>query len=480
MSYVASISGVTANILSSTLQITDNINDRSSCSFILDSDSTLTTGEEVVITNSGTRIFGGTIDSITKQSLFKGSSTVRNNVTCIDFNQIADRRRVAKSFEDTTYFDIVNEFITEYLTDESITTGTIQIGSTIKKATFNRKTVAECMNYLKNSTKINWNIDYNKSLQTFYREDNTGVALTEADMLEINVVQTREEYRNRQYIKAGQDETDPITGELPTPKSDGVTKTFFSRYPFSKEPTVVVNGTTVSSSNVGINGLEQNKEWYWNKNDRALVHDSAETTLSATDTLSIDYTGLVKIVVQADNDVGQTDRATVEGGTGLYEEIEDIASIDNRQAALDYANGLLQKYANITEIINIRTQSFRQAGQIVNITHSNLGISGDYLIESVDIEEDNMQIYYNLRCLSGESLGSWVEFFRKLKKTSSDFLINEDEVLVILNTYNEQTEITSSTVIKQWDALYPANDLYPSNTLYPNTALQSEVTVSDQ
>jgi hypothetical protein len=480
MSLYITIAETTSSILNSSLTINDNINARSTSRFIWDTTATVSVGQEVIITNDGTRVFGGTIDTFVKRPLYPGATQIRYDVTCIDYNQLADRKRVAVSYENKSAFYIVNDIVNSYLSAESVTTGTMQTGVNISKATFNRKTAAECFDYIKNSTGLNWNIDYTKELSLFYREDYTGTSLTEADILDIEVENTRQEYRNRQFIRAGQDETDQQSGELPTPKPDGNSKTFVLRYPLAKEPSIIVNGTTVSTSDVGINGLESGKKWYWNKNDRVIVHDASETTLSGTDSLAVTYTGLIKIVVQADNSSQQTSRASVEGGSGIYEAIEDVASIDDRQAALDYANGLLRKYANIPEIISIRTQSFRRAGQLVNITYANMGISGQYLIESVEISERQGQIFYNLRCLSGESLGSWVEFFRKLRKDSSDFLINQDEVLVILNSFSEEIEHYSTTYIQSFDALYPSDDLYPADDLYPNTAIVSEVTVSDQ
>jgi len=479
MAYTITIGGTTASVLNSSLQITDNINDRSSCTFIYDTTASVTVGSEVIITDGINRIFGGTIDSYRKTPIFKGSNLIRHDITCIDFNQAGDRIRVAKAYENKTSFEITNDIISTYLTAEGVTTGTLQTGANISKATFNRKTVTECLNYIKDATGVNWNIDYFKKLQTFYKEDNLGLPLTESDMIEINVEQTRQDYRNRQYIRAGQDETDLIQRELPTPKPDGNSKTFVVRYPLGKVPTVIVNDVTVSATSVGINGLDTGKEWYWNKNERVLVQDNAQTTLSNSDTLKVTYTGLVKILVQADNVAGQEERATVENNTGIYEAIEDIASIDDRQSALDYANGLLTKYANISQIVSIRTRAYRQAGQLVNLTHTNLGIEGQYLIDSVNISDIEGNLFYDIRCLSGESLGSWVEFFRKLRKDSSDLIINQDEVLVILKTFTEALQMTGTDNIKTSFALYPSDTLYPSNTLYPNTAIVSEVTLSD-
>jgi hypothetical protein len=126
----------------------------------------------------------------------------------------------------------------------------------------------------------------------------------------------------------------------------------------------------------------------------------------------------------------------------------------------------------------LRTQEFRQAGEIINIQDSLLGINDDYLIESVGITEENNDLYYEMRCLSGESFGSWVEFFRSLRKDSTDMIINQNEVLVLLGQFTEDIELFSETDIEVYDALYPSDTLYPSLTLTPGSVTLSE-TISD-
>jgi hypothetical protein len=139
MAITLTIAGNTENYLSSTLNIPDNINDRSTATFSIISTNTLVVGQEVIIMNGATKIFGGTIQSFTKFTIAKGSSTVQYNVNCVDFNQILDRIRVAEVYENKTVTYIVNDIITNYLSAEGISAGTIQTGPTLTKVVFNRK-----------------------------------------------------------------------------------------------------------------------------------------------------------------------------------------------------------------------------------------------------------------------------------------------------------------------------------------------------
>lgn len=468
MAVTMTINGNSESWLTSTLKIDDNINARSTASFTVDTDNAIEVGQEVIILDDATRIFAGTIDSFTRTTP-KGTTIKRYNITCVDYNQLGDRRIVAESYEDQTVSYIVNDLITKYLSAEGVSAGTIQTGPTMAQVVFNYITVTDCLNYIKDATGLNWNIDYNKQLHIFYREDNTDTGFSDADnnFMDAEVEETREGYRNRQYVRAGQDTTDIISLEKPTPKPDGISRKFSVRYPLATEPEIYINSTQVSSSDIGINGVEQNKKWYWNKGSKDIVQDNSETVLSDTDVLEVTYQGLVPIIAQADNPEGQADRSSTEGGTGVYEDIEQVASIDKKDAALDYAKGLLKKYADIPQRVNIRTRTFKQAGKLIPIDISKLGLDGEYLIESVAITEQQGVFFYDITCLSGESLGSWVEFFRKMRSDSKDFVIRENEVLVLLTTTSEATSWTEATSQAVYACPVPADPLYPADDLYP-------------
>jgi len=469
MRFVMKIDDDIKRPLVGSLKINDNINARSTCTFKVDADNSIAIGQEVTITNDvGTgavasddtyfmqvqfpavnntypRVFGGTIERFKKRRIGT-TSIVRYNISCIDFNKTADRRRVYESYVNKTAGYIVNDIITRFLAGEGITAGSIETGPVMKKVVFNYKKASECFDYIKDATGLNWNIDYNKQLNTFYREDDVGegFSTTEGNFEDVEVESTREEYRNRQYIRAGKDLTDTLTKRSVTPKPDGVSRTFMVSLPIGEKPTIYVNDVAVSDSDVGINGVDTGKKWYWNKGSNQISQDDGETVLCDTDALTVTYKGLFPIIVQADNQLEQAARKAVEGGTGIYEDIEVDGNIDDSDTALDYANGLLEKYADIPEIVTITTREFRQAGKLIPLDIPELDLSGDYLIESVQTKDQNGLLVYTVKALSGESLGGWVEFFRKMRQDKSQYLIRENEVLIKLKRLEDGVECNDS------------------------------------
>jgi len=480
MAISMTIGGVSATPLNGSLNINDNINDRSTASFTIHTTSTTySIGQEVIVLDGATRIFGGTIEEFS-YTILKGTTTKEYTIECLDFNQITDRIRIAETYEDQTVTAIVTDIITNYLADDGISLGTTPISvPTITQANFNYIQVSDALSYIQDVTQINWNIDYNKNLNLFYRTDNITTGLTDANILDLVVSGSRTQYRNIQYLKAGDGTTELQTDEKPTPEPDGVSETFLVRFQLAKKPTITVNSVDVDGDDVGINGLDTGKKWYWNKNKKEIVQDDSETILTSTDTLEITYYGLVPILAKVENTAEISSRQGVEGGSGVYEGFEKRVALSDKAAAISYAQGLLNKFDQIPEVLTLTTKTFKQAGKIININSATCNINDDYLIESVNITESAGTLYYDITLLSGESFGSWVEFFRKMIATADDFIIQENELVLRVKSDNEKRSRTGTNNIKTFAPLFPADDLYPSDTLYPNTAVLTEEDYDD-
>jgi len=100
------------------------------------------------------------------------------------------------------------------------------------------------------------------------------------------------------------------------------------------------------------------------------------------------------------------------------------------------------------------------------------------LIENVSITEDSGLILYDITLLSGQSFGSWVEFFRNITLSAEDVVVQENEVVLQVRKFTENRTRSGNTNIKTYAALFPADDLYPSDTLYPNRNVLTEVNIS--
>jgi hypothetical protein len=480
-----------------TLEIEDAINERSMARLqMVDTSMTLSLsdGQPISIYDdtmslifSGYLLYPKKFVPITENAIFY-------DVECVDQHQIADRLLVAKTYLNTSAQDIANDLYLTYLDPEGIIIGDIdgvslfpsnglfpaenlfpfQSTVILEQATFPRVgTVADAMNELAEITGYQWYIDYDKKFyfapRTFF---NAPFSITDnSAIVNINVKQDKSQYRNRQYIRGGLSQTDPITLEKPTPNPDGVSRTFITRFPLAEKPRIFINSVEINANDIGINGIDTGKKYYYLYNANTIIQDSTETILTSSDVIEITYNGLIALALVSENPAAIAERASVEGGTGVYERIDVDAAISNRQEALDIANGKLNKYSKIMNEITYDTYTAGlSAGQLQNINLTKYGISStDFLIDNVKVSElDGAgRLIYTVHAIDGETFGGWQKFYRDLLRSDLKMSIRENELLVILSTIVESQGWNEITTVSVFSCPLPSESLFPNNTLVP-------------
>jgi hypothetical protein len=449
-------------MLVESLRVSDVLNQRNTASFelrelsgaallvddadaylVTDADAFLVTGirpsvgAEVTIQDGSTVIFAGTVDGITQESLDRRQA-LRVAVECADWNQLADRRLVAEAFvtPGQTLGDIVRAIVATYLDEFGVTDTAVENGPVVDRAIFNYQTVGEAFNELADLTGFAWYIDYGKDLHFFARETNTApYALTDssANWGEMRVTRDRSAYRNRQYVRAGTDETDTLVESL---VGDGTRKVFTLGYPAATEPTITVGGV---GKTVGIGGLETGTDWYWNKGSTEIRQDDAAAAVADGVAIVVTYKGMQPIMLVAQNDAEVALR-------GAWEAIEDRPNIDRADLATALGEGLLRKQARIPVAVEWETRTAGlAAGQLVSIENSLHDLSGEFLIKSVEFaDRSGLDFTYRVQAWDGEAVGGWVEFFRGLSLYGRSFTIRENEVLLVLRAMAETVTLTDA------------------------------------
>lgn len=439
-----------------TLEVEDAIGERTVCRFQVNDltnalASVLVPGESVEVVLDGLKVFGGMIDRVQRLRVPQGSNAQMYLLECTDWHQVADRRLVAEVYESQIAGAIVRDIADKYLASEGISygTGTVADGPAVTKAVFNYTPVSQALEELAELTGYLWWIDASKVLHFAERATYAAPWLLDsyADVLQgsLLVEKHRQSYRNRQYIRAGTDITDVRT-ERPAPAPDGQTKVFTLTFPVAKVPTVKVNGV---AKTVGIRGVDSGKDWYWSKGENTVSQDDAATPLASTDVLEVTYQGLFPLIIMAEEAEAQADRKAVEGGTGLYEAVDEKAGLDDRNAALEVAQGLLRRYARIGTTLQFATiRSGLRPGQLLQVNLPDVGAVGEFLIQSVRLSQAAGDVWrYEVRALSGEEIGGWSQFFQRLARQGRTFMIRENEVLVKLKTARDPVKLGDSLVI---------------------------------
>ena len=467
----------TGVIAERTLQVHDVLAERSTATFAVNDltnslSSLLVPGESVQIVCDDVTIFGGEIDNVSQISMGTNGIERQYSIQCVDWIGICDKRVVAESYENILAGNVLRDIVTKYLAAEGVTytVDSIQDGPTVIQAVFNYAPATTCIDRLAELAGYNWWIDASKVMRFVERATYTAPwALDDAGLVtSLEVRKDRVGYRNRQYVRAGKDITDPQTESF---KGDGANRTFTLGFPVAKVPTITLNG---AAQTVGIKGLEEGKNWYWNKGDATITQDSAGTLLTSTDTLAITYQGLFDVVVLTDDMAAIEERKSVEGGTGYYEAVDDDPYLDSREAAIQSANAKLRKYSKLGRNIVFNTcHTGLKCSQIltVNLVDWQL-VNEEFLVEQVTFSQLAGQYWnYEITAVSGEPLGSWTRFFRAMAERGQTFVIREnireDLVLVRLVQSAEGWKWSEGTPITVNACPIPSDSLYPSATLYP-------------
>ncbi len=439
-------------------------------------------GDAVEVYSDSVLIFSGIVYGIRAYEGVLG--VIYYDLQVTDNSALADKRIIVGVAENMVAGDIVRNYILPILAEEGVTAGTIQDGVIISKAVFNYIYCNQALDYLRDITGFNWQIDKERKLNFFSRSTNTAPFVLDSTKPHLGFEKSSSmgNYRNRQYIRGSQGETAVQTREKPSPKPDGQSQNFVLRFPVAKQPTIYVNNVQIPESQVGVNGIDQNKKWYFSYNSNTISQDSSETPLESSDVLEITYVGLRNIMMILDNEEGINERRAKESGTsGIYENMISESTIRSSAQAIQFGNGILAKYGEINDKISFSTViPGLEAGQLLRVTKPLFGIDDNFLIESVNISAFGSEnIEYQVSALDGASVGGWEQFFKKIIETGREFSISENEVIVTVHSFDETELLTGQTDIKVFDTLYPSNTLFSSNVLYPNNSVVTGVTIND-
>jgi hypothetical protein len=395
------------------------------------------------------RVFGGTIESFDEMLTIGGQTSLEHNIRGVSWDALMDNRLVARAYDTPgqTLRDIVLSIIANEYPAEGINTDNVTTFGEIQPVKFNYDKASEAFDILCELTGCSWWIDPYKRLYFAERAQ----ILCPLNFLEsapnwrsISVERTRTEYRNRQYIKAGMGLT-PIRTEYFV--GDGTRKSFTLAYPAGKEPNPITVGAVVKT--VGIREVESGKNWYWQKNSPVINQDDGDPAVGAGVAIAVTYQGQYPILVSATDDVQLSQRASIEGGSGQYDHIEDEPNIDTVEAAQDRAYGLLRKYARIFQKATIATMSSGvRAGELTTLDIPTHGLTGQWLVEQTSIRDFNGQrVEYSMRVLDGESVGGWQGFFGALKRQARKIEFQDNEVILLLRSQPDTVSVTDTVSV---------------------------------
>ena len=428
-------------------------------------------GDDVIVTDTETSetIFGGKVVQITYNHEIGDRYTI--SVGAAGWEMLTDRRIVAEFYERKTSGFIVKDLISKYLAVDGITEGNILDGLRGNRVVFGYISLAEALRKLADANGYVWYISANKELN--FTSCNCNQAPFDIDfddptkkaIRSTSLQTTLTQYRNRQYVQY--DEFTSLRTE--SFAGDGESKTFTVEFPIVLKPRVFVNGV---EKTVGVSGLNEqgSNDFYFSFKNPSIIQDDNDPplagqivdldtgTVTPPDTIEIRYFGSFASVTEVNEEAEQAARIAIEGGSGLYESFQKADQATSEGEAIDIANAILTKYGNVPQVFNFQTrQAGAYPGQFIDIEWSPLGISGEFLIDKIDVNDVSAQtLWYNFRCISGSNVGNWQDFWRSLRPETS-FSFDGNEILPLGRVGLEQVvledtaETLTLSVETDWD-----------------------------
>jgi len=427
-------------LLENTLTIDDQADGRSTASFRVyqgNQPRAYALGQIKQIANDGTLLFGGIIDQLTERQ--DTNDDLWMDVNMVDYVALLDRHLVAAAYQNQPADDILRDVLTNpavstaYLEQFGLTE--VTAGPTIQSITFNYVKVSEAISELAQYAGFQWNVTPDKTV-VFKSRDATmapfSITETSRNYRALQVARDKTEYRNRQYLRAGRDLTDTRTEQF---AGDGETQAFVVTFPVGQVPTITVNG---APQDVGIRGVDENADWYWNKDNLVISQDENSTPLGAGDTLAVTYRGLFPIIVVTDNLGAQAERAEAEGTSGLYASVEQDAALNDSDNANAKAESLLARYGQFNNGIQFETDDAVEnnalslrAGDLLPINKPTHNVNNNCLVESVAFERSGARWKVAVKALTGMQTMSWLRYWQKQATTRQEFTDRENEVLIV-------------------------------------------------
>lgn len=378
-------------------------------------------GSQIYVLFGSDRIFAGFITSVRAKAHPK-TLTMFYEIEATDNNLIADRRLVYArdligllSIGPGYAGDIVKAIVANGLSGEGIDTSGVEDGPFIvAPLTFFYETVTAALNKVSQAAgasgvQYRWRIDEYRALlagEFSAVAAPFGITSSTPGWRSLSCTFDLKNYRNTQHART---ETNLKATKTETFVGDGVTGDFFIGFvdPVSANgtrwmahagnsnsadgdyPTITLDGAPLTVGRLGTDGVGAGFNVTYDV-DGIGIHFltlAGQTIPGAGQIISVTYNYTLGNVVTATDAAEIAARQAVEGGSGIWENIDEQRNIASGQTLTDIASGDLELYG--FESVQIEYEIDDQGlapGQTQSINLPAHGVVGDYLITAIDTQ----------------------------------------------------------------------------------------------
>lgn len=414
----------TSSVVFNSLKKTDNLNQQvDNLTFSINKYGSLTykpdLGDEVVVTNGATTVFGGVIVKIEEKT--EASKIIEYNVTCNDYSQYLKRKLVTERYVNTTLFTVIADMIDAYASD--FTYVNIAGDVPIESFAFNRLTVADSLQKLADALSYVWYVDYDKDIHFFPKNTETApFDLTDTSgnyiFNSLQIVEDLTQIRNSILVQGGEAESSlPRTEYF---SGDNQRVQFALANKFASLPTVLV-GTETQTVGVEFLGDDASFDCMWNFNEKYIRFTSGNVPGTGDNNISVEGIYLFPIVVRIPAPASISEY-------GYYEFAITDKSIGSQDEAIERALAELKSYQN--ELYDGRFRTYTdglRSGMVININSTQRGKDIDVLIQSVSTrmrDPNGSYFEYDVSFATLKSVGI-IEYLQRQLRDKE--IVNDDQ-----------------------------------------------------
>ena len=411
----------------------------------------------VEMLDGDTRIFYGRITSI-DQSI-ESDNIVSYDIRCNDIGRDLARYLANETYEKMSVNDIITALLDDF-SDGTFTTNNVNCDIEITKITYDRVNTWDAINQLADLTNYSWYVDYDKDIH-FFPKNNEPAPISISDDSDNFIFESLKisnditQIKNRVMIKGGEVEGDPRTEYF---DGNGTRDTFVTANKFARLPTVLVDGVEQA---VGIDYLssEEDFDCFWDYNQKYIRFKEDTIPPAGTNNISVTGIPLYNIIIQMEE-------PTSIAKYGVAEFYKNVPDIKSREDAILYAKAQIEAYrAGIDEGEFQTYTSGLRSGQIISISSTLMGISEQFVIQSVDFNMLTQEKFkYQVRLASVKSIGI-IDFLINLLRNNKLALEKGGESVIEKTAYPIEKMAMSDTIAIDTDDYPQSEEMIISETI---------------
>lgn len=234
---------------------------------------------------------------------------------------------------------------------------------------------------------------------------------------QVSALSSADLFRNRETIT---NVSGLVTPPAEIKVADGSATSWTMGYPLYSAPVITING---QSATVGLQGVDNNHQFYWQPGSASISYDSNLPKLPAGTVLTFTYVGESPVNTTLDNSASQLAQAALELNSGIVDEItsalNSTAAGMNTDQATTFGQGLLDRYGKNDTIEMIGTTRYiglvpgTTIGlflpEMMGVWNSQLPIVK--LTTMVQMGVDGLIWTYKIDATNGASLTNWARVF---------------------------------------------------------------------